>query len=107
MIDDENPIIIQLRARDVEPNFYGVYCSIQNGKPFVNPIVNRRWMDDGIGISFMLDSHNFLIAKHADEMLDVVEIPEGIYGGEAPEKAQQRRTREREKFLGCPRIGGK
>jgi hypothetical protein len=71
---EEAPTIIQVRAIDIKPNHYGIYCSIasiEGGKPFVNPIVLRRWCEDGQRISFMLDSHNFDIYAW-DEMVNVV-----------------------------------
>lgn len=69
--EEEAPTIIQVRAIDVKPNHYGIWCSIAGRKPFINPIVLRRWSEDGQQISFMLDSHNFQFCKW-DEMMDVV-----------------------------------
>lgn len=73
------PTIIQKRAIDVTPNDHGIYCTVANSDPFVNPIVSRRWSDDGSKINIMLDSHNFY-SWGPEEMVDVVEIPHQYAG---------------------------
>ena len=65
------PDEIELRAADIVPYRFGIWCTIAGGMPFVNPIVHRSWSDDGEAIWFMLDSHNFYHAK-PDEMVKVV-----------------------------------
>lgn len=64
----------QVKAIDVVPYHWALWCSIEGGKPFANPIVAARWLDDG-RLSFMLDSHNFYSAE-ADELLELV--PEDV-----------------------------
>jgi len=71
MFRDE-PIIVTKKAIDVLPRFHGIYCTIEDSKPFVNTIVARRWEDDG-RISFMLDSFNFYF-RRPDEDMNVVEL---------------------------------
>lgn len=71
------PVIVTKKAIDVVPELHGIWCSIENGEPFVNAIANRRWMDDG-RISFMLESFNFYSAR-PDEDMAVVELPPSKY----------------------------
>ena len=72
MKETESPPTVQVRARDVKPYHYGIWCSIGDGKPFVNTICGVRWSEDGNSIWFMLESHNFDRAD-PDEVLDLVE----------------------------------
>lgn len=75
---NDEPVIVTKRAIDVTPQRHGVWCSICGGEPFVNPIVNRRWSDDGERITFMLDSFNFDFRLPYEDM-DVVEIEPSRY----------------------------
>lgn len=75
----EEPTQIKMKAIDVVPHKYGQWCSIGDGKPFVNPFCHRQWSDDGETIWFMLESHNFYDAKPDDEML-VVEVKLSEWG---------------------------
>lgn len=65
----------KVKAIDVIPFRWALWCTIEDGEPFLNVIVARRWFEpDEPGparIGFMLDSHNFLIA-FADEKLELV-----------------------------------
>lgn len=65
------PAIVRVKVLDVVPYRHGVYCSIEDGKPFVNDIVSRDWSEDGEKVIFMLESHNFLFEPYGGE-LDVV-----------------------------------
>lgn len=68
--------IIEVRGIDVVPHEYGIWCSIENWDgPFVNPIVSRKWSDDGSEIWIMLDTHNF-DRFHPDDLVRVVRLPE-------------------------------
>ncbi len=81
MKEPTEPIIVQKRGIDVTPYVHGIYCQIEDGEPFVNPIALRRWTDDGSQISVMLDSHNF--ARFGpDDMVDVVELAPTYYNAE-------------------------
>lgn len=66
------PAFVKVRARDVKPYHYGVWCSIGDGEPFANTICHIQWSDDGEHLWFGLDSHNTYKAA-PDEMLDLVE----------------------------------
>lgn len=68
-----DPDEIELRALDVIPYRFGMWCTIAGSMPFVNPIVHRSWSEDGECIWLMLDSHNFQQAK-PDAMLKVVPL---------------------------------
>jgi len=68
----KEPKIIQVKAIDVVPYLYGVWCTVGGGEPFVNGIDYVSWMEDG-KIGFGLDTHNFMDAE-PDAMIDVVEI---------------------------------
>lgn len=74
----EEPVQVKKKAIDVTPLEHGIWCSIMDGKPFVNTIVLRKWTDDGKKIVFMLDSHNFISAE-PDEEIEVVEKEEPFY----------------------------
>ncbi len=83
------PTIVKVRAIDIKPYRYGVWCTIEdNPKPFVNEIVNRRWSEDGQHIWFMLDTHNFMKATPEEEVavVETLTYKEGDYGyGYSPE----------------------
>lgn len=68
----EEPTQITMKAIDVVPHKYGLWCSVGNGEPYVNPFCHRKWSEDGESIWFMLESHNFYNAK-PDEDMKVVE----------------------------------
>ena len=63
----------RVKVLDVIPYRHGVYCSIEDGKPFVNDIVGRQWSEDGEKVIFMLETHNFLFEPFGGEM-DVVSL---------------------------------
>lgn len=69
--ETEKPETQRVKAIDVKPGYWALWCSIEDGKPFANTITNRRWSEDGTKIWFMLDSHNFISAK-AEEELELV-----------------------------------
>ena len=54
-----SPVTVKVRAIDVRPYRYGLWCRIENDPPFTNPIVHGAWSDDGQSIWFGLDSFNF------------------------------------------------
>lgn len=78
MPNEEEPPQVKKRAIDVTPCYHSIWCSVAGGAPFANPIVLRRWSDDGSKITFMLDSHNFLSA-YPDEEIDVIECDKPLY----------------------------
>lgn len=67
----KEPVVQKMKVLDVRPYHYGVYCCIEEGKPFVNEIVGKDWSEDGEKVIFMLETHNFLFHSPWDEM-DVV-----------------------------------
>lgn len=69
----EEPTLILKRAIDVTPHVHGIWCSVGGSKPFVNPIVLRRWDEKEEKIVFMLDTHNF-DSREPEEEMWVVEI---------------------------------
>jgi hypothetical protein len=71
--EQECPPTIMVRARDIKPYHYALWCRIEDGKPFANDIVGVRWSEDGTKLWFMLESHNFFDAL-PDEMVEVVEM---------------------------------
>lgn len=76
---DEKPQTVKVDARDIKPYFYSLWCSIEDGAPFPNPIVGMQWSEDGEHLWLMLESHNFYRCK-PDEVLDLVaEEPESEY----------------------------
>jgi hypothetical protein len=73
-----SPKIEKVKAIDVRPHRFALWCSIEDGKPFANEISLRRWTEDGEKIVFMLDSHNFHFAE-PDEVMEVIPIPNPSY----------------------------
>jgi len=41
------PAIVRLRALDVTPYRFGLWCSVGGGEPFANMICHRAWSDEG------------------------------------------------------------
>ena len=79
MTDDEKePTIVTKKAIDVLPKLHGIWCSIADGKPFVNTIELRDWSESGDKITFMLSSFNFYFAR-PDEYMNVVELEPSKY----------------------------
>ena len=68
------PKMVKLKALDVKPHHFALWCRIEDGEPFENEIVSRRWSDDGQKITFMLGTHNFFFAS-PDEEVELVPIP--------------------------------
>lgn len=68
-----SPPSVRIRACDVKPYFYGLWCSIQEGTPFVNDIVVVSQKDDGT-LAFMLDSHNFLTGIDPNDVIELVPL---------------------------------
>jgi hypothetical protein len=69
----ECPATVKVKAIDVKPYRYAVWCTVEDwkgdkGKPFANVIEHRGWSKDGESIWFMLGSHNFMNAKPDEEM---------------------------------------
>jgi hypothetical protein len=58
----------QVKAIDVLPFHWALWCSIADGKPFANDIVAVRWTEDDQRLRFMLDTHNFIFALPDEEM---------------------------------------
>lgn len=77
----EKPETVMVKAPEVKPYHYGLWCSIEDGKPFVNTFVGAKWSDDGSKVLYMLDTHNFLSVAH-DEMVEVVPLNPSKYCAE-------------------------
>lgn len=65
---DAKPETELVRAIDVKPNHWSLWCTVGGSEPFANEIVSRKWSDDGEKIVFMLESHNFLFALPEEEL---------------------------------------
>lgn len=59
----DKPAEEEVLARDVVPYEWGLWCQIEDGKPFSNTIEVVSWSDDGTELVFMLGSHNFYRAR--------------------------------------------
>lgn len=68
---------VKIKAIEIEPHRYALWCSVGNGEPFANEICHRAWHQDG-RIAFGLDSHNFWIVDPFEEVT-VVELEEPLY----------------------------
>jgi hypothetical protein len=64
----DKPATVRVLACNVKPYHYGLWCSIENGPPFVNEIVSAKLSDDGTEVAFLLDSHNFKFAELFEEI---------------------------------------
>lgn len=69
---DMRPETVMVRGRDLKPYYYGLWCSIEGGEPFVNIVMNMGWRVDG-KISIMLDTHNFMVVE-PDEDVEMVPV---------------------------------
>lgn len=69
----EEPKTQKIKAIEVQPYFWGQWCTVDGSEPFVNTIVVKSWSRDGKKISFMLDSHNFM-SVHPDEEMELVPL---------------------------------
>ena len=68
------PKRVKIKAIDIIPYHYGLYCSIENGEPFVNDFVHRMWSESKRDtIIFMLDTHNF-VQYRSHELVEVVPL---------------------------------
>lgn len=58
-----------VRARDVLPYHWGIWCRVgDDPKPFVNTIEGVSWSEDGQHLWFMLGTHNFYKADPDEEV---------------------------------------
>lgn len=89
---------VTVKAIDVSPMSYGLYCSVGNYDPFVNPICHRSWSECGTKIWFMLDSHNFISAL-PDEELKLVKLNNHSRNETEQKKFLAARYDERKKML--------
>lgn len=81
----DDPTFVSVRARDVKPYHYAIWCSIEGGQPFANAICHVRWSEDGHFLWFGLDSHNSYKAD-PDEVLELIDLA----GVESWERSRQR-----------------
>lgn len=75
---EQSPKLEKVKAIDVKPYHFALWCSIEDGRPFANEICFRKWADDGEKIVFMLESHNFYSADPDAEM-EVIALSEERY----------------------------
>lgn len=75
------PECVQIRAVDVRPYHYGVWCTVGGGELHTNPIVAMKWSEDGTQIVFMLDSHNFMF-EDPNTVLELVPLEPSAYAKE-------------------------
>jgi len=62
---------VSVRAQDVVPYFYALWCSVGGSDPFANPICGGTWSADGTKIYLFLDTHN-VYCVDAEATLDLV-----------------------------------
>lgn len=79
----DEPKSTRVRARDVAPYAWGLWSSVEGGKPFLNEVMGVHWSEDGTEIILGLDSHNFYFAK-PDEEIDLVPIPPKTHRADYP-----------------------
>ena len=71
------PTFVTMKARDLKPYHYGLWSSMEGGRPFSNTICVIRWSEDAEHLWLGLESHNSYKAKPDDEIEVVVEA--GLY----------------------------
>jgi hypothetical protein len=71
LMNDQEPELQRVLARDVVPYEWALWSSVDNGKPFANTIVHVAWSEDGTRLNFGLDTHNYYSVK-PDEWLELV-----------------------------------
>lgn len=99
------PEMKQVRALDVVPHEWAVWCTVEKSQPFANKVVSVKWSEDGESLWFMLGSFNFLNAK-PDEMLDLVPH-EATYPPKHERVAKHKEAiAARPKKMECPRCKG-
>ena len=78
----------KVKAIEVVPYEWAIWCSVAGSQPFANEIVAQKWSDDGQHIWFMLESHNFLKAA-PDDVLDLLPFRSRY---DTDERREKRRT---------------
>ncbi len=71
LTEPEKPRTEMVRAIDIVPYQYAIWCTVAGSQPFENEIVSRKWSEDGKRIWFMLESFNFYDADPT-ECVEVV-----------------------------------
>lgn len=77
----DEPKYVKIKARDILPYRYAVWCTVGGSEPHANEIVHRRVDEDG-KIWFGLDSHNFDGPYDPDDEPTCIISYEGRYGAE-------------------------
>jgi len=67
------PKQVTIKAIDVRPYRYAIWCTVGRSTPFANEIVSVTWSEDGEYLWFMLDSHNFHKVS-PDDTISVVKV---------------------------------
>jgi hypothetical protein len=98
------PAFVKIRADEVKPYRWGLWCTVGGGEPHSNPIVSAKWSEDGQRIWFMLDSHNFYDAE-PDEVLELV--PLGDFWASRPDRPSASQQRRPVPTRPCEHCGGK
>jgi hypothetical protein len=101
----------KVRAIDVVPYRWGLWCTVGDSKPFVNDIEGVSWSDDGQHIWFMLGTHNFYKAE-PNEIVELVPC-EPVTMSEAFMKEEEERHKKfvqsrpqpTQKCLHCKGVG--
>lgn len=97
---------VTLKAIDVRPYKYSIWCTIADSESFVNEIVYRKWSEDGEYIWWMLDTHNF--AKHKpDEMVEVIELEDKYLPSDFEEEPQNFLSKRPKPTVVCQHCGQK
>lgn len=64
----DSPELKRVRARDVVPYHWAVWCTVGDGKPFGNTVEHVSWSEDGEHLWFLLGTHNTYKAKPDEEV---------------------------------------
>jgi hypothetical protein len=67
------PTLVTVKAIDIQPYRYALWCSIGDGEPFANEICHVAWSKDYKRVLLGLDTHNGY-AVDADAEIDLVPV---------------------------------
>jgi len=66
------PVLVKVKARDVVPGEWALWCCIEGGQPFANEIACVRWNDNGLALLFMLETFNTIPNVDPDSDMELV-----------------------------------
>lgn len=72
---------VKIRARDVRPYHFAIWCSVGGGKPHANTIALVKWSETWQQIVFCLESLNFDF-RDPDEIVELIPVVPSAFAAE-------------------------